>query len=317
VRARPTIAARRRRGLTLVETMVSVSILLVMSAIVYASMNNAIQFQNLLSARDETIRTARAAMAKLTRDFQLAYLTFNTTSVNVYQTVFVGLDEDPSKVFFTSLNHQRMYLNSRECDQTEITVWTEQSPPEKGQGYVLFHREAPRIDELPDEQGRIWPLAYNVRAFHLRYLDPLTQQWTTEWDTRKTETLYRYPRAVEIGLVLIAPDPNDLTGESTVDVPFLDTVIVEYSERIPSRNQLSTLTPEAQAAAAQGGLTAFPPGTVGGRGGMWGAGATGASSGYTAGALMGGGMSGMSTPTAPTGGTAPSGPSPSGRGGGK
>ncbi len=305
---------RQRRGLTLIETMVSVSILLVMSTIVYASMRNAIQFQHLLSMRDETVRTARAAMSKLTRDFQLSYLTFNTTSVNVYQTVFVGLDEDPSKVFFTTLNHQRMYLDSRECDQAEVSVWAEPSPPERGKGFVLYHRESPRIDEYPDEQGRIWPLAYNVRAFHLRYLDPLTQQWTAEWDTRKTETFYRYPRAVEIGLVLIAPDPDDPTGEGTVDVPFLDTVIVEYSERIPNPRQLSTLTPEAQAAAAQGGITAFPPGMVGGKGGMWGAGANGGSSGYTAGMLMGGGMSGMSTPVAPTGGGGGGGARPSGGG---
>lgn len=290
-------ARRHRRGLTLVETMVSVAILLVMSTIVYAAMRNAIQFQNLLSMRDETIRTARAAMSKLSRDFQLAYLTFNTSSVNVYQTVFVGMDDDPSKVFFSSLNHQRMYLNSRECDQTEITVWAEPAPAGHGSGFVLYHREAPRIDELPDEGGRIWPLAYNVRGFHLRYFDPLTQSWTNEWDTRKSETLYRYPRAVEIGLVLIAPDPDDLTGESTIDVPFLETVIVEYSERIPTRNALSTLTPEAQAAAAQqGGLTSFPPGMVGGKGGMQGAGSTGASSGYTAGALTGMGGGGSSTP---------------------
>ncbi len=283
--------------------MVSVAILLVMSTIVYASMRNAIQFQKLLSARDETIRTARAAMSKLTRDFQLSYLTFNTQSATVYQTVFVGLDEDPSQVFFNSMNHQRMYLDSRECDQTEITVWAEEAPDGHGSGYVLYHREAPRIDELPDEDGRVWPLAYNVRAFHLRYLDPLTGNWTASWDTRKTETFYRYPRAVEIGLVLIAPDPDDETGEATVDVPFLDTVIVEYSERMPNTRQLSTLTPEAQAAAAAGGLSAFPPGTVGGKGGMWGAGPNGASSGYTAGALMGGGASlGTSTPTAPTGG---------------
>lgn len=311
---------RSRRGLTLIETMVSVAILLVMSTIVYASMRNAIQFHQLLSQRDETIRTARAAMSKLSRDFQLAYLTFNTQSVNVYQTVFVGLDDDPSQVFFTTLNHQRMYLDSRESDQAEVTVWAERAPKGHGQGYVLYHRESGRVDEEPDEGGRVWPLAYDVRAFHLRYLDPLSNKWVTEWDTRKTETLYRYPRAVEIALVLIAPDPDDPSGEATVDVPFLETVPVEYAERIPNPRAMSTLSPEMQQQYAAGGLTQFPPGTVGGKGGVWGAGANGASSGYSGGLTGMGGASnsgGGGNPAAgggnvPPGGVAPGNP----RGGG-
>ena len=111
--------------MTLIEVLVALAILLVMSAIVFESLSNSIQFHNLLAARDETVRTARAAVGKITRDLQLAYLTPNKTAINSYQTVFVGYDEEPSKVYFASLNHQRLYLDSRECDQTEITIWAE------------------------------------------------------------------------------------------------------------------------------------------------------------------------------------------------
>ncbi len=226
-----------RRGLTLMETMVSIAILLIMSAIVFQSMHNSVEFHNLLEMRDETIRTARVAMSKLTRDLQLAYLTPNKLAPNSYQTVFVGMDEDPSKLFFASLNHQRMYLDSRESDQTEITVWAEDAPEDRGRGYVLYHRESPTIDEEPAEGGTIWPLAYNVRSFHLRYLDQQNGEWQTSWDTRSATTPYRLPRAVEIALVLIAPDPEDPTGEDTVDVPFLETVILEFAPRLPNPSQ--------------------------------------------------------------------------------
>jgi len=225
---------RSRRGLTLLEVMVSIGILLVMSAAVVESMRNAITFQNLLGERDELLRTARVALSTLGRDLQLAYITPNQQAVERYRTVFVGTDEEPSKIYFASLNHQRMILDSRECDQTEITVWAEDSPDRDAPGMVLYHREAPRIDEEPDEQGPIWPLAYNVRSFRTRFLDQATGEWRTEWDTREADTFYRLPRAVEIDLVLITPDPEDPTGERLVDVPFISRVVVEYAQPLPT-----------------------------------------------------------------------------------
>lgn len=274
---------RSRRGMTLIEVLVAISILLVMSAVIFESLRNSILFHNLLSSRDETIRTARATIGKITRDLQLAYLTPNRTAVNSYQTVFVGDDDEPSRLFFSSLNHQRLYLDSRECDQTEITVWAEQAPEGHGKGYILYHREAPRIDQYPDEQGVIWPLAYNVRTFRMRYLDQVSGEWKTEWDTRSPETPYRLPRAVELGLVLIAPDPEDPTGEQTVDVPFLSTVVLEYAERMPSTDPL--MAAAAAAGGTTGGTAPAAPPTMLGLGGYGGGGATGLSGGNLGGTL--------------------------------
>ena len=303
----------RRRGLTLMETMVSIAILLIMSAIVFESLHNSVEFHNLLDQRDETIRTARVAMSKLTRDLQLAYLTPNKLAVNSYQTVFVGLDEEPSKLFFASLNHQRLYLDSRECDQTEITVWAEEAPQDHGKGYVLYHREAPRIDEEPAEDGGIWPLAYNVRSFQLRYLDQQSNSWQPSWDTRSATTPYRLPRAVEIALVLIAPDPSDPSGEDTVDVPFLETVLLEYAPRLPNPSQ----PPVDFNTAGLGGLAGTGFGGLGGgtitNGGL--AGLPGTQPQAEAPPSRGGTnpRGGSSGPRGPRGGGGPRGP----RGGGR
>jgi general secretion pathway protein J len=266
---------RSRRGLTLIEVMVSIGILLVMSAAVVESLRNAITFQNLLGDRDELLRTARVAMERLGRDLQLAYLTPNLQAVERYQTVFVGTTDEPSQLYFASLNHQRTILDSRECDQTEITVWGEQAEKDRGTGYILYHREAPRIDQYPDEQGVIWPIAYNVRSFRVRYLDQATNEWKNEWDTRGVDTPYRLPRAVELGLILITPDPADPTGEATVDVPFLSRVIVEYGQPLPTAG--APFLPNAAGGYANvpvpipGGI---PPagGLLGGMGGLMGGG---------------------------------------------
>ena len=219
-----------RRGMSLMEAMVAVSIVLVMGAVIGETMANAIEYQRILEERDVVIRQARVAMSKIKREVEQAYLTPSQLALETVQTVFVGMDDDPDTLYFATMAHQRIYRDSRECDQTEITLWAERADSEQGKGFVLYHREARRVDERPDEDGMVYPLAYNVRSFNLRYLDPVDNEWQEEWDTRGTDTPYRLPRSVEVGLVLIAPDPSD--ERRTVDVPFMTTINLRYGGRL-------------------------------------------------------------------------------------
>ncbi|MCB9674194.1 MAG: prepilin-type N-terminal cleavage/methylation domain-containing protein [Alphaproteobacteria bacterium] len=293
---------RPRRGMTILEMTVAIAVLLVMSLIVYQSLASSIEFNQLLSKRDATTRTARATLSKLRREIQLAYLTPSREAVETVQTVFVGMDEEPDKLYFATLAHQRLYVDSRESDQAEITVWAESSPRDVGDGYILYHRESPRVDHEPGEGGRVYPLAYNVRSFNVRYLDPQTNEWRDEWDTRNTDTLYRLPRAVEIGLVLIAEDPDD--PDRTIDVPFLSRFTLNYAQNLAKEfvglDQVATGTDGIQG-NVDGAGNALPtnnspiPPLGGGRmpgGNNWGAQAGGGSRTRTQ----------TSRPTTPTGG---------------
>ncbi len=225
---------RSRRGMTLFEVMIAVTVLVAMSLMIMQTLQGSVEFKDLLDDRDSVTRQARVALSKLRRDIALAYLTPAWTSIETVQTVFVGMDDEPDTLYFASLAHRRIYRDSRECDQTEISVWAEKGPSELGSGYVLYHRESPRVDELPDEQGKVYPLAYNVRSFNLRYLDPLDNEWKDEWDTRNSDTNYRMPRSVEIGLVLLTPDPDD--RDRSLEVPFMTTVNLHFADKLVNKN---------------------------------------------------------------------------------
>lgn len=273
----PRFPARRRRGMTLVEVMVAISVLLVMSLVVYETLTSSIEFNEVLSMRDATTRSARATLSKLRRELELAYLTPARTTPDTIQTVFVGYDEEPDKLYFSSLAHQRLYRDSRESDQTEITVWAESSPRDVGDGYVLFHREAPRVDHEPGLDGRVYPLAYNVRSFSVKFMDPADNTWRDEWDTRNTDTLYRLPRAMEIGLVLIAPDPGD--PDRDIDVPFLSRFTLVYGQRLMQNFlSLGNVSTNASGEQAQPTNTTPLPGLGGNPNGLSG-GVTAAQSG--------------------------------------
>lgn len=231
--SRPTRirSARLRRGMTLMEAVLAIAIVLVLAMTGWASVQGAIELGDALSMDDETTRAARVAMGRLRRELQVAYLTEHTTAVNTYRTEFVGQNSDPDMLWFATLAHERLYRDSRESDQAEVTVWVDDAPREHGPGDVLLHRESPRVDQYPDEDGRIFPLAYHVESFDLYYLDGRISEWKDEWDTRSAEYGRRLPRAVRIGLVLLAPDPDD-PERRTIEKSFLTTVLLDNADPV-------------------------------------------------------------------------------------
>jgi general secretion pathway protein J len=276
---RTSFISYSRRGLTLIEVMVSLALLAGIGTVVYSALGMSFIARDAFEA-DDAIRTAgQAAMTRITRELQLAWLTDNFMAINTYRTVFVGEDADPvDKIWFSSLSHHRIYRDARECDQTEITLWAEDDPTEQGD-YVLLHRESPRVDHEPDEDGEILPLVYGVKRFDLKYLDPSTNEWVNEWNsveggapgTIGTGGVVAgsagsgagiLPRAVRVILVLEGPDPED--PDKTREVPFVTTVMLEYANSI-QMSALATGTnsipmPATQSAGSAGRSLPFAGG---------------------------------------------------------
>lgn len=213
-----------RRGFTLLEIIVSLAVLSVIATLAFSAIAGAIGVRDTMEAQDALNQSARIAMGKIRRDLQLAYLTPNVTAVNTYRTIFVARDESPDRIWFATLSHQRLHRDSRESDQTEITLWTEPDPT-RPDAQVLLRREAPRIDQDPVLGGAILPLAYGVTRFDLRFLDPTTNEWREDWDTTGTETPNRLPRAVQVLLELLGPGAEE--GE-LVPYPYATTVVLEF-----------------------------------------------------------------------------------------
>ena len=217
-----------RRGLTLIEIIVALGIMALIGSISAGTLSSSIDALEAIEEAEGSTRTARIAMRRITRSLELAYLTENRTAVNTYQTVFVGKDDgDEDQIWFASLGHHRKIRDSRECDQTEITLFTDEDPDETDT-QVLFIREAPRIDQYPVKDGRPMPLARGVSRFDLRYLDGTTGEWREEWDTNGAETPNRLPRAVQIVLELVSKDPNG-DEDDTIVTPYVQTVMLAMS----------------------------------------------------------------------------------------
>lgn len=215
-----------RRGLTLIEIIVALAIMAMIGAISAGTLATSIEALDAIEEAGGSTRTARIAMRRITRALELTHLTKNKGAINTYQTVFVGKDDgDEDLLWFSTLAHHRKIRDSRQCDQSEITLFLEEDP-DQDDANVLFIREAPRIDQYPDKGGRPMPLARGVTRFDLRYLDGVSGEWKDEWDTNSVETPYRLPRAVQIVLELTSPDPNSDDDDDFVTSSYVRTVML-------------------------------------------------------------------------------------------
>jgi prepilin-type N-terminal cleavage/methylation domain-containing protein len=240
----------RRSGFTLIEVIVAVALLTMIGAVVVGTLRNSLRARDLLAQNDGVQQSARVALERVSQELRLAYLTSATSAVNTYQTVFIAQDEDPvDSLWFTTLSHRPMYRGTHECDQTEITLWAEPDP-ENPSLQVLLHREAPRIDEEPDIDGVVLPLAHGVKRFDLRFLDGTNGEWLEEWSTISTETPNRLPRAIKVVLVISAPDIEE--PDELVDHTFVTTILLEYAE--PLARSVFALGEDAASTGDMGGL---------------------------------------------------------------
>lgn len=235
---------RLRAGFTLLEVIVSLGILAVIGTITFETLASALDTRDVLEHEDEANQSARVALDRLRRDLRLAYLTSNTTAVNTYVTQFIGKNGDPDSLWFTSLAHHRMYRESRECDQTEITYWTEDDPTMSG-AKVLLRREAPRIDNEPEKGGLIAPVAYRLKDVNFRFINPKTNTWLEEWDSTGVDQANMLPRAVQIALVFFVQDSEDPTRFA--ERAYATTVILHYADRLTLETSSDDSTSASQA----------------------------------------------------------------------
>ncbi len=237
-----------RSGFTLIEIIISLGIMVLIASITWSTLASTIKMRDFLDEEDGVNRSSRVALDRISREISLAFLTSNTSAINTYQTVFIGRDDtDTDMVWFATMAHRRRTANTHECDQAEITLWTEDDPDHAGR-VALLHRESQRIDEKPDEDGAINPIARNVTRFDLRYLDPETAEWKDEWDTTGTETPNRLPRAVEVVLSIMGPDPDDPDEE--IEHTFVRTVLLEAGGKMEQ-----SLLNNAQKGIGESGLS--------------------------------------------------------------
>lgn len=215
----PSSFLRRRsaaRGMTLIELLVAMAVLAFISILIYSAVDGMRRSREGVERINDRYREGRMAMQRMSRELASAYLSEHVPidpSLRVVRTIFKASPGSPASVIhFNSFAHRRLQENARESDQMEVTYFGSDDPDQRGV-VDLARREAARIDDKPEEGGRVDLLATDIDLFRLEYLDPLTSKWVEEWDsTAATGEKGRLPLQVKILLVLNEGQRSSASG---------------------------------------------------------------------------------------------------------
>jgi len=195
----------KSRGLTLLEVLVSISILALMSTLIYGALDGMSKAKKGLSRIDERYQQGRSALMRISRELQSAFISLHqplVASQSVSATAFVGKHSSPTdRIDFNSFSHRRFTADVHESDQNELSYFGSRDPDVNK--LDLVRRESKTLDLDPGRGGIVNVVAEDIESFTLEYLDPLTSEWTDSWDsTQAAEQFMRLPMQVKITLVL-------------------------------------------------------------------------------------------------------------------
>jgi general secretion pathway protein J len=191
----------KRAGVTLIEVMIAMTMFAAVGAMVYGGFSQTSKHKKMLEKQLDRYHEVAMALERMTREISMAYVSIHqnqSASLQSMRTAFIGKDSGfGDRVDFTSVSHTRLYRDAKESDQNEISYFITDSSD--GDTKVLARRMQPRIDDEPQEGGRVEVMLEDVLEFDVEYLDPQTWEWVKSWDTTSgTGQANRMPAQVKL-----------------------------------------------------------------------------------------------------------------------
>jgi general secretion pathway protein J len=206
-----------KRGFTLLEVILAVTVLAIVGTMVYGGFSQTALNKARIEEDIDHSRIVHMALERMARELTMAFVSTHTNpslDLRVVETAFVGKDNgDDDRIDFTSFSHRRLYRNAPESDQNEISYFVTEHPDDRDV-QVLARREQNRIDEDPRRGGKSQILVENVEEFNLEYFDPLLSDWVQTWDT---EDVLAQPNRLptQVRIRLSVKDPRHPGGTLT------------------------------------------------------------------------------------------------------
>lgn len=177
---------RARSGMTLIEIMVSMAILAVISTLLYTGFVQTSRNKQRVEANLERSHEIRMGLERIASELSMAYVSAQRNPDESLRPVITALVAkevgNGTRLDFTSFSHRRLYRNAHESDQNEISYFVTRDP-HKPDEKVLARREQRRVDDDPQKGGETQVLVQNVSSFKVTFLEPLTTEWVSTWDT--------------------------------------------------------------------------------------------------------------------------------------
>jgi general secretion pathway protein J len=189
-------------GVTLIEIMIAVTILAIVSTLIYSGFSQTMRNKQRLEADAERYQGATQTLTRMVDELSAAYVSAQINpniSLQAMRSCFIGKDHGRTdRIDFTSFSHQRLYRDAHESDQNELSYFITRDPNDPTRN-VLARREQARPDDDPQHGGEVQIALRDVNEMELSFLDPITREWVDKWDAGDTGgEMNRLPAQVKV-----------------------------------------------------------------------------------------------------------------------
>jgi general secretion pathway protein J len=195
---------RSRRGMTLIEVLAAMTILAMVATLLYSAFVQTSRNKERIETQLDRYHEIYSGIERIAQELSMAYTSAHRNPNDALKTMITGFiakeQGSSSRVDFSSFSHRRLYRNAHESDQNELAYFLAPDPKQPALK-VLARREQRRVDDDPKKGGQSQILIENVKKFELSFLDPLTSEWVSTWDTTQ-----------------IAMQPNRLPAQAKITI---------------------------------------------------------------------------------------------------
>ena len=192
----------RRRGFTLFEVLITLSILGVVLSLLYSTFHQSMMVMAAADDRAEVIQQGRLILERMAFDLKGAVLVLQPAGFPAYRTGLVGRSTKEGKdsmdrLDFTSLTPPSAASTDGGWGFSELGYSLDHSPGKKG--FTLFRRQDNAGDRDLLRGGRSLAICDRVRSLGFSYFDRLGKK-QKEWNSLEGERRNQLPSRVEIYL---------------------------------------------------------------------------------------------------------------------
>jgi len=206
-------ARRLQAGMTLIEVMIAIAILVVMMSLAWKTIANTSESKKLFERYEERNHELRMALGRIVRDFEAAYLSSNEDQNAVNRrTMFIAKTSFKlPDVRFSTLGHRVLWADANESEQTVIQYLPHDDPNRAGVVDWIRREQRRPSNQLPSEEPADYDvLVHDIASAKLEYWNWKNSEWQTTWDTTQIDGQKGYlPSRVRITLVTKGPDDKD------------------------------------------------------------------------------------------------------------
>lgn len=218
----------RRRGFTLVEIMLAVSILAIITALTWGSFQQTFKAKQIVESNAVRYHTVRLTLERMARELTMAYLSGNEdTFQQERRTFFQGRRKsDIDELRFSYFGHQRLYANANECDTAQVMYYGARDRVDNSR-INLMRRETRRLANIKPEvaAGSSEILCDNVVRLQLDYWDVRDKTWREEWVTTDAAGQPdRLPSKIKITLIVRDERGNEIPFSTEVRLPMQESL---------------------------------------------------------------------------------------------